>query len=137
MIFLDQVSPKVVILVKNGISEHHHWTLQIRISKGIKFQLKLTILTFFDQTRSKRSKTEFVQSKLENCSCACVHGCYLPYETFQHGGRQTQRYFNASSLSSRRDNLKFSKHRWSLAHFYDLLNNLWLVCLKIICNGRY
>lgn len=35
---------------------------------------------------------------------ACVHGCYLLYETFPHKGRQTQRYFNVPSLSSHRDN---------------------------------
>ena len=35
---------------------------------------------------------------------ACVHGRYLLYLTFSYGDRQTQRYFNVSSPSSRRDN---------------------------------
>ena len=40
----------------------------------------------------------------KNCTCACAHGRYLLYWTFPHGGRQSQRYFNVSSPSSRRDN---------------------------------
>ena len=41
--------------------------------------------------------------KLRNCTFACVQGCYLLYQTLPHGGQQTQRYFNVSSFSSRRD----------------------------------
>ena len=31
-VFLDQISPKGIIPVKNGKSEHDHWILHIRIS---------------------------------------------------------------------------------------------------------
>ena len=42
--------------------------------------------------------------KRKNSTCAWVHGRYLLYETFPHGGRHAQRYFNISFPSSRRDN---------------------------------
>ena len=37
------------------------------------------------------------------CSCACVPGRYLLYQTFPQEGRQA-RYFNVSTPSSRREN---------------------------------
>ena len=46
----------------------------------------------------------FYQLKRKNRTFACVHGRYLPYQTFPIGGRQTQRYFIVSTPSSRRDN---------------------------------
>ena len=38
------------------------------------------------------------------CTLACADGRYLQYQTFPYRGRQTQRYFNVSTSSSRRDN---------------------------------
>ena len=42
--------------------------------------------------------------KRKNRVCACLRDRYLLYQTVLHGGRQKQRYFNASTPSSRRDN---------------------------------
>ena len=46
---------------------------------GTKLQLKLTIFEFF------LPKKRTYGRKWENRTCACVHGCYLPYQTFPHG----------------------------------------------------
>ena len=51
---MDQICSERVFPVKNGKSEHHHLILHIRISLGTKFQLKLTVLNFFDQICPKR-----------------------------------------------------------------------------------
>ena len=84
-------------LPKKGVSglkqKNHHWILHIRISLGAKFQLKLRILGVFTKNRKKN----------KNCTCECVHGLYLLYETFSLVDRQTQRYFNVSSPYSRKD----------------------------------
>ena len=100
MDFLDQVCPKEVIPVKNGKSEHHHRILLIRISLGTNSALTdnfdlccvFFFLTKFAQKGNFRSKTEKLRSWL-----------LLTILTFPHGGRQTQRYINVSSPSSRRD----------------------------------
>ena len=42
--------------------------------------------------------------KQKNRSFERAHNRYLLYQIFLHGGRQTQRYFNVSSPSSRRNN---------------------------------
>ena len=39
----------------------------------------------------------------KNYTFACVHGRYLLYYNFPNGARQTKRYFNVSTPSSRRD----------------------------------
>ena len=44
---LDYICSKRVLPVEHRKSEHHHWILHIWISLGIKFQLKLTILSFW------------------------------------------------------------------------------------------
>ena len=45
--FMDEICPKGISSQKQKKSEHHHWTLHIRIILGIKFQLRLTI-SFLD-----------------------------------------------------------------------------------------
>ena len=52
-------------------------------------------------------KKEISGRKRKNRTCACAHGRYLLYQTFPHGGRQTQRYFNVFSPSSRRHSKKY------------------------------
>ena len=52
---------------------------------------------------NRKCKAFCFLSKRKNCIFSCVHGRYLLYETFPHGGRQTQRYFNVSFPSSRRE----------------------------------
>ena len=50
--------------------EHHLWTLQIQISLGTKFQLKITRLIFwtkFSQKERFRSKIEKVSTTIELC----------------------------------------------------------------------
>ena len=59
--------PKKYVSSLKQKSEHHHWILHIRIRLGTKFQLKLTILNFFDQICPKR---EF---PVENRKIALVH----------------------------------------------------------------
>ena len=44
---------------ENRTSEHHHRTFHLQNSLGIKFQLKLTVLTFW----SKLTQKEYFQSK--------------------------------------------------------------------------
>ena len=67
-------------LSKKGISslKRKKWTspLHIRISLGTTFQVKLTILIFFWPNLPKKGS---YGRKQENCTCACVHGCYLLY----------------------------------------------------------
>ena len=53
--------PKKVFLVENRKSEHHHGILHIWINLGIKFQLKLIILTFW----TKLTQERYFQSKAE------------------------------------------------------------------------
>ena len=53
--FLDQIRSKREFLVESRKSEHHHWTLHVRISHGTNFQLKLTILIF----RTKFAQKEY------------------------------------------------------------------------------
>ena len=58
------------VLVENEKSEQHHWILNIRIRLATKFQLKLTILTFWTKFANKgnlQSNTEKVDSKIELC----------------------------------------------------------------------
>ena len=49
---------------KNTKSEHHHWILHIWISLGTKFQLKLTILSFW----SKFAQKGYFQLNMEEVS---------------------------------------------------------------------
>ena len=68
--FMYQIFPERVFRVKNRKSEHHHWILLIRISLGTKFQLKLTILTFWTKFTQKGyfwSKTKKVTNTTEFC----------------------------------------------------------------------
>ena len=80
---------------------YKHWSFIWRCFFPVSI-LKLTI--FF---RPKFPKKRITIRKWKNCTYACVHGRYLLYQTFPHGGRETQRYFNVSSPFSRRDNNTF------------------------------
>ena len=75
-----------------------------------RFHLKLTILIF----RTKFAQQGYLLSNRENVF-ECVHGCYLLYQTFSHGGRQTQQYFNVSSPSNRRDK---NNDNWTFLIFF-------------------
>ena len=102
--------------VKNGKREHHHWILNIRISLGTKIQLKLTVLIFYWPNLPKK---RISHRKQKNCTCVCIPGCYLLYQTFMQGGWQTHQYFNVSSHSSRRDNY-FGRYSSELAQLVPL-----------------
>ena len=55
-------------MIENENSDHRHWILQIRISLGIMFDLKPTILIFWTKfVRNKyfRSKTKKVNITIE------------------------------------------------------------------------
>ena len=53
-LLLDQICPKKVFLVKNSKkSQYHHWIVDIQISPGTKFQLKLVILIFWTKFAKK------------------------------------------------------------------------------------
>ena len=69
--------------------------MHIRIRLGTKFQVKRQFFL------PNLTKTRISGRKRKSRTCACVHGRYLLYQTFLHGGRQTQWYFNVSSPSSR------------------------------------
>ena len=67
---LDQICPKRAFPVENEKSEQHHLILRIRISVGIKFHLKPTILIFrikFSQKGYFLSKAKKVNSMIELC----------------------------------------------------------------------
>ena len=51
--FLDHICPKRVFPIKSRKIEHHHWILHIRINVGIKFQVKLILLTFWTKFAQK------------------------------------------------------------------------------------
>ena len=66
---LGQIRPKTVLPIKNRKSKHHHWTLHIGISQGIKFQVKLRFF-FMGQVWPKKnfwSKAEKVNTTIEFC----------------------------------------------------------------------
>ena len=52
---MDQIYSKMVFPLENGESEHHHWTLHIRVSLGTKLWLKDT-LKASDNFRNKQQK---------------------------------------------------------------------------------
>ena len=61
--FWDSICPKRLFLVENRESELHYWVMQVEISLGTKFHLKLMILIFWTKFARKgysRSKTEKV-----------------------------------------------------------------------------
>ena len=58
---MNQIRPKRVFPVENQKTEHHHWILHTRISRGTKFQLNLTILIF----RTKFTQKAYFRSKKE------------------------------------------------------------------------
>ena len=74
---------------------------------GVKFQLKLTILTFGPNLPKK----DITNQKQKKHTSVCVHGRYLQNQTFLHGGQQTQCHFNVSSPFSHRDRQGFSRCR--------------------------
>ena len=66
--FWTKFPQKEYFPVKNGKSEHSHWILQIRISLGIKFHLKLIILIFLTKFVHQgyfQSKTKEVNTAIE------------------------------------------------------------------------
>ena len=122
LIFLHHVWPKRVFPVKNGKSEHHHWILHIRISLDTKFQRKLTDnFDILDQICQRRifpvgsRKITIVRASM----------VFTYYETFPHGGRQTQQYFDVSSPSSGRD-----KNRDS--HFWLIFEEKYFSCYILL-----
>ena len=77
--------------------------LHIRISLVTKFQLKLTILIFFTKFDQREFPVENRKIALVRASMVVTYYIKL----FRMGDQQTQRYFNVSSPSSRRDNKPF------------------------------
>ena len=66
--FLNQIFPKRIFPAENGENEHHYWILNIRVSLGMIFQLKRTILIFWNTFAQKDyflSKTEKVNVTTE------------------------------------------------------------------------
>ena len=73
----------------------------LKLTKVSNFSLQWQFWLFFWPNLPKNGISG---RKRKNRTCAYAHGHYLLYQTFLHEGRQTQRYFNTSSPSSRRDN---------------------------------
>ena len=66
--FLNQIFPKRVFLAENGENEYHYWILNIQVSLGTIFQLKRTVLIFWNKFAQKNyflSKTEKVNLAIE------------------------------------------------------------------------
>ena len=62
-------------MIENENSDHRHWILQIRISLGIMFDLKPTILIFwtkFVRNEYFRLKTEKADITIEFCTFELV-----------------------------------------------------------------
>ena len=93
------------------LNKHHHWILYVRIRLRTKFQLKLAILIFRPNLPNKGISGR----KRKN------HMCVRPWSlltilNFSARDRQTQRYFNVSSPSSRRDNYRIIVQKNKLCH---------------------
>ena len=68
--FSKQFSQTKILLKKNRKNQHHHWTLHIRFSLGIKFYFEETLQNFttkFAQSRYIQSKTGKVSITIEFC----------------------------------------------------------------------
>ena len=125
-------------LPKNGVfalkqkKGYHHWVSHIRINLGTEFQLKLTILILW----TKFSQKGYFRSEMKKLNL-CVRSWSLrAILNFSARGRQTQRYFDISSPSSRRDKYyieQFTKTLnffpylvqmkiWKRAYLFDLSN---------------
>ena len=73
---MDQICPRTAFLVKIEKSEQHNWLQHIRFSLGTKFQLQLTIFTFWTKFAQKgyfRSKTEKLNITIEFCMFELVY----------------------------------------------------------------
>ena len=73
---MDQICPRTAFPVKIEKSEQHHWLQHIRFSLGNKFQLQLTIFTFWTKFAQKgyfRSKTEKLNITIEFCMFELVY----------------------------------------------------------------
>ena len=76
--FIDQTWRKKVFPIKNRKSEHHHCILQIRISLGIKFHLKMTTFIFW----TKFPPTEYFWSEQKKWTAPLNSG-YSNYSGYQ------------------------------------------------------
>ena len=68
--FSKPFSQTKILLKKNRKNQHHHWTLHIRFSLGIKFYFEETLQNFttkFAQSRYIQSKTGKVSITIEFC----------------------------------------------------------------------
>ena len=68
--FLEQIYSKRVFMGENGKTEQHHWVLHIWAMLSVKFQLKVTILTFLTKFEEKKyfcSNTKKLNSVIEFC----------------------------------------------------------------------
>ena len=71
--FLLNLPIKAISTQKRKKNEHHHWILHVRISFGIKFQLKVTILMFstkFAHQGYFHSKTKKKWTSPLNSACS-------------------------------------------------------------------
>ena len=116
-------SKKWVFPVYNRKSEHHNWILQIRISLGTKFQLKLKILIFwisFTQKRKFRLETKKVNIIIEFCISNLV---YVPNFSLNW-----QFWFSGPSLTKKGicgwklKKLHLSVRPWSLLTILDFFS---------------
>ena len=70
---MDQIYPRKIFMVTNWKSEHHHWIPHIKISLGMKFQLKLTIWLFWLDLPKKGFQKGFFWSKTEKWTPHILH----------------------------------------------------------------
>ena len=70
--FLEQISKKKILPVKNTKNEHRYWILHIRISLSTNFRLKLTIAIFWIKFAKKGSYFQFKTGKIDTTIEFCI-----------------------------------------------------------------
>ena len=76
---MDQICPERKITTEKEKSEHHYWILDIQIIQGMKFQLKLTILIFWNKFAQKG----YFQSKKWKKWASPLNSVYSKYYSYQ------------------------------------------------------
>ena len=111
MSFWTKLLQKQVFSVENGRSEYHYWILHFQISRGTKFQLKLSILIFWTKFTQKQCFwSEKVNISIELCIFQLV---WVPNfsldKQFYLGSNFAQKW----SFQSKTENSRLCECSWS------------------------
>ena len=127
MIFGTNIKKKITRLVETRESEHHNWTLHIQISLSTSFQLKLTILSFWNAFTQKANFHS--KEKIAFLRVSMVVTYYIklfPTGADIHNGILMSLLLLVAE--SRRD---------SKLHLYCLTLNINLIFVMFNCNSFY